>query len=78
MGFERVQQRHWGTERSWAEGVGTALRDTPVKMYYFHYAEEPATRGGRYDYAGVMWRLIAYSRSSAFVFTFNVSIIRYL
>jgi hypothetical protein len=32
----------------------------------------------RQDYAGVMWRLIAYSRSSAFVLTFNVSIIRYL
>ena len=32
----------------------------------------------RYDYAGVMWRLIAYSSSSAFVLTFNVSIIRYL
>ena len=29
-------------------------------------------------YAGVIWCLIAYSRSSAFVFTFNVSIIRYL
>ena len=32
----------------------------------------------RYDYAGVMCRLIAYSSSSAFVLTFNVSIIRYL
>jgi hypothetical protein len=32
----------------------------------------------RQGYAAVMWCLIAYSRSSAFVLTFNVSIIRYL
>ena len=32
----------------------------------------------RLVYAGVIWCLIAYSRSSAFVLTFNVSIIRYL
>ena len=40
----------------------------------------PKARVGRADtiYAGVMWRLIAYSSSSAFVLTFNVSIIRYL
>jgi hypothetical protein len=54
-----------------------ALRKSPVK-WTFHDIEVLVTRGGRYDYAGVMWRLIAYSSSSAFVLTFNVSIIRYL
>jgi hypothetical protein len=44
----------------------------------FQYIEVLVLRGGRYAYAGVMCRLIAYSRSSAFVLTFNVSIIRYL
>jgi hypothetical protein len=34
--------------------------------------------GRQLVYAGVIWCLIAYSRSSAFVLTFNVSIIRYL
>ena len=37
----------------------------------------PRITAGIY-YAGVMWRLIAYSSSSAFVLTFRVSIIRYL
>jgi hypothetical protein len=73
-----VLQRHRGTERSRADAEVRPFARVPSKWTGFHYIEVLVTRGGRYDYAGVMWRLIAYSRSSAFVLTFNVSIIRYL
>jgi hypothetical protein len=49
------------------------------KMVNFHPCRSVSgSHAGGYGYAGVMRRLIAYSRSSALVLTFKVSIIRYL
>jgi hypothetical protein len=56
--------------RSFAGVMSRWMISTRSKGSGFH--------GRSYSYAGVMWRLIAYARSSAFVLTFNVSIIRYL